>query len=59
MTSDRPQLGPVQSHERIVLLDVLRAVAVLGMFYSNWGGAYHPDLQDLDHGVVQGSQSQS
>jgi len=52
-SSDSPKLGPVQAQERIVLLDVLRAVAILGMFYSNWGGTYHPDLRDLDHGVLQ------
>ena len=36
VSADQPQLGPVQSQERVILLDVLRAFAILGMFYANY-----------------------
>jgi uncharacterized protein len=52
-SSDSQELGPVQARERIFLLDVVRGFAILGMFYSHWGGTYHPDLRDLDHGLLQ------
>jgi uncharacterized protein len=54
-SSDFPQLGPIQSQERIVLLDVVRAFAIFGMVYSHWPGAYHPDAVGLDHGIIQES----
>ena len=60
MTADQPQLGPVQSQERIILLDVLRAVAILGMFYVNFGGGYAaPDPGTYISGGFQGVLSKT
>jgi uncharacterized protein len=51
----QPQLGPVQSQERVILLDVLRAFAILGMFYANWTGMLHPDVANVDGVSIQNS----
>ncbi len=58
MTTDHAaplQLGPVQPQERVILLDVLRAVAILGMFYANFGGGFAaPEPGTFSVGGFQG-----